>query len=137
MHQAVEKLSKPTRMAANPPILHVFVTAVAKEIQRNVELDLYTIKKKSKHQIIYSTICCIQSKSYENFKRLSRIKKSKRIVNENQQGNISPFAESPLILLKNGEMSRDPNIWSGVKKATAFYSCFCSKPLQVYSTCPF
>lgn len=69
-------------MVANRPILHVFVTAVAKEIQRNVELDLYTIKKKnkSKHQIIYSTICYIQSKSYENFKRLSRIK-SKRIVN--------------------------------------------------------
>lgn len=35
-------------MAANPPILHVFVTAVAKEIHRNAELDLSTIKKKKK-----------------------------------------------------------------------------------------
>lgn len=41
----MEKLSKPTRMAANPPIFDVFVTAVAKEIQRNVELDLHIIKK--------------------------------------------------------------------------------------------
>lgn len=39
-------------MAANSPKLHVFVTAVAKEIHRNVELELHAIKKnKSKHHI--------------------------------------------------------------------------------------